>query len=131
MKTRIETIHYGFLEKLVEFFKTFADLFDDLEPSNSPTIQKDVPAFIVMINELKDTDSSSTSDSLNQIEMALNLLKQNLSDSIQKYFTLKDIHYMAAFLDPSFKHLDLGDVSSMLKNFLVNSDINVTPVDVF
>ena len=75
MKSRVDTIHFGFLEKLVKLFQIFSDIFDDLEASNVPTLHKAVPAYMILKQELTPAEISGDSDSdlpQDEVEAALN-----------------------------------------------------------
>lgn len=60
-----EILHFFILIFNYLGFFTFANVFDDLESSNCPTIEKVVSVLMVCAGDLEDSDLKLTDDSLN------------------------------------------------------------------
>lgn len=103
--------------------ETFAEVFDNLEPSESPTLHQIIPSLRVIQDELAVSDNLEISESL--ADAAIRTLKINLLDQIKAHWVIKPEHRIATFLDIGYKHMDLGNVADEIVEFAVSNDFSL------
>ena len=104
-------------------FGTFAEVFDKLEPSESPTLHQIIPSLRIMQEELAVSDEFEISESL--ADAAIRTLKMNLLDQINAHWVIKPEHRLATFLDHGYKHLDLANVDEEIVEFAVSNNFSL------
>ena len=74
-----------FFEKLYKLFKIFSEVFDELEVSNEPSIQKAFPLFNIMEDELKPTTDLEI---IHLEDVAIEALKAQFLKNIRSHYLL-------------------------------------------
>ena len=99
----------------MEVFAIFEDIFDSLECSNSPTINKIIPALKMVRDDLK---INPVEDPTLEQESIM-ILKQKLTDQVNFYIgpEIRPEYKIATFLDPGYRKMVSGDVFNEIKNF--------------
>ncbi|CAF4178595.1 unnamed protein product [Rotaria sordida] len=108
-ENKILSINQNLLKNIVDLMKRFSGIFDQLEFCNQPTLQNVVPSYYAMVDfvRLNSHDRPEIKILKEQIQIALE----------SKYWTsIMQIHWIATFLDPSFRDLSfVNDKSYRLK----------------
>ena len=74
-----------------------------------------IPSLAIIEDELSVTEHDLENESL--ANDAIRTLKINLWDHINSHLVIKPEHRIATFLDPGYKHLDLGNVEHDIIEF--------------
>jgi hypothetical protein len=93
---RLFNIDPVLLKEVVKLMSPFSMIFDKLEMANIPTLQNVVPSYYRMMSDVRaDTNDHKIIDEL-KTEIRSCLDEKYLSSILQ-------IHWVATYLDPSFK----------------------------
>lgn len=96
-----------FLAAIVDIFKIFKSVFDLIEPFKKITLSNVAPSYYVGLAKLyqvsKNFEIQYPIDLYEVENGVINTLCDELNSSIQDKVELLEIHYAAAFLDPTFK----------------------------
>lgn len=108
-------IDFDILKIATEFLKPFANFFDILEATKSPTFNLVVPSYFSMIRELEITEDDKTKENCDVIMS----LKLNFREKLEETFwpAISDSHFAATFLDPKYKKMPFGKKS--VRNVLI------------
>ena len=84
--------------EILEITQSVKDVFEAMEKVNSPTLQLGAPSYYLLMQKLQTKVPESRTTTLFRAK-----LRKYLGD---KYWTsINALHWIACFLDPSFKHL--------------------------
>lgn len=103
-------------------FDEFADIYDELETSNSPSINKIIPLYNIMTDTLQPSHfefEKSLEDEA--VELLKVNLQQNIDSKYKTQFRLE--HKIATFLDPTFKVLIKEDLSDQILEYAIRHGI--------
>ncbi|CAF1449280.1 unnamed protein product [Adineta ricciae] len=97
-ESRILAINKNLLLNVVELMKGFVPIFNSLEFSTTPTIHIVVPSYYAML---------AMAQLNGQERPAIKALKENLQTALNEKYnqSIMQIHWIATFLDPSFREL--------------------------
>lgn len=115
--------------KLKNIFGEFAEIYDELEASNTPSIHKIIPIYDIMFENLRPSicESEMTIE-----DETIELLKRNLLSNVDSHYkTQFRMEYeIATFLDPTFKIIITKDLTQDILDFAIEHGIAVPEAEV-
>jgi len=101
-KNRLElvaAVNRSFNREIMELTRGIADVFESLEKINEPTLNLVGPSYYLLMKKFMPVGRDS---------MAMTTFRRNLRKYLDAKFwsSIVALHWMAAFLDPSFKQLE-------------------------
>ena len=115
--------------KLKNIFGEFAEIYDELEASNTPSIHKIIPIYDIMFENLRPSicESEMTIE-----DETIELLKRNLLSNVDSHYkTQFRMEYeIATFLDPTFKIIVTKDLTQDILDFAIEHGIAVPEAEV-
>ena len=115
--------------KFKNIFGEFAEIYDELEASNTPSIHKIIPIYDIMFENLRPSicESEMTIE-----DETIELLKRNLLSNVDSHYkTQFRMEYeIATFLDPTFKIIVTKDLTQDILDFAIEHGIAVPEAEV-
>lgn len=116
-KKLIYLIDLELVKEVHSFLKKFEEIFDSLEKSCEPSINLVLPSYYSMVKMLQAEETDSTTTKIMKTEFLLSIK--------YKFFkSIKDIHFIASFLDSRYKNLKfLSENQKQLKIKMIQNSI--------